>query len=126
MLEKTKIKDIFDNIKNYLACGAVLYAAIFTFKIPTTSLFGKWQNIFTGIFLIVGFLILLGLNSHHAIHVYFPKFKEEKNLKKRAVAALFFMIYIILSIPLVLSIASKTIISQTANTQKNSQAIINR
>lgn len=105
--EKDKIKDVFDNIRNFLICGSVLYAGIFILKLPTSNSINKWQNIIYGIALIFSTIYLLLVNARHATHVIIGDTSKEKSLKKRVFISLFFTAYILLSIPLVLSVGSK-------------------
>jgi len=109
LYSKERVKDIFDNIKQFMVCSAVLYAAVFMFRIENLNPVNEFVSKVEGTIFLLGVFWLLYLNSHHAVYVLFPNFEVEYSKKKRILQATIVAIYIILYVPFVLSVTSKNI-----------------
>ena len=100
---KEKVKEIFDNIRNFLICGAVFFVGVYIFNIKPVSMSAKVQlTIYWGsLFIVAG--ILYSINLYQALNIATREFKNSKAIIPRILILMFSCFYIIATAPVFLS-----------------------
>ena len=104
MEDKNRVKDLFDHIRNFLICGALLYVALFSLQTARTYTGGKFLGILVGLILLAIFLIMISANFVQGVRLIFPRQKYVKSWVKRVLIALVMGFYLLCAMQVVDSV----------------------
>ena len=93
MEDKNKVKDLFDHIRNFMICGALLYAAILSLESARSYAGGKLLGIAVGVLLFAVFIIMVSTNFAQGVRLIFPRHRPVKSWVKRLFIALMLSFY---------------------------------
>ena len=118
MEDKNKVKDLFDHVRNFFICGALLYVAILSLRTAASYTGGRFLGILVGLTLFAVFIIMISANFLQGIRLMFPRQKQVKSGLKRLVIAVVMGFYLLCAMQVVDSVYAVKFLRQQNQAQE--------
>ena len=104
MEDKNKVKELFDHVRNFFICGALLYVAILSLRTAASYTGGRFLGILVGLTLFAVFIIMISANFVQGVKLMFPRQKHVKSWVKRLIITLAMGFYLLCAMQVVDSV----------------------